>query len=120
MNKEEKEAIDILENQIADYVIGDFCVGKYCPQEDTCKNDDCPFEKAIDIVVNLINKQQKEIEELKNDKSFLLDDLEGCIAKDKIREKIKELEKECETEVLTTWLESKIEVLQELLGEENE
>lgn len=57
-----KQAIDTLQNCIADYVIGDFCVGKYCPQEDACKNDDCPFEKAIDIIINLIDKQQKEIE----------------------------------------------------------
>ena len=62
----EKEAIDVLENSIADYVIGDFCCGKYCPDEDMCKNDDCYYEKAIDIVLNLIQKQDTEINKLNN------------------------------------------------------
>lgn len=51
MSKE--EALDILVNQIADYVIGDFCCGKYCP-----------YEEAIDKVVDLIKSQEQEIQEL--------------------------------------------------------
>ena len=74
MNKEEKEAIDILENCIADYVIGDFCCGKYCPDEDMCKEKDCPYETAIEIVVNLIKKQEKEIKNLKDDISNMYDE----------------------------------------------
>lgn len=54
MNKE--EAIDILKNCIADYVIGDFCVGKFCPMEKECKDKECVFEQAIDIVSNYIEK----------------------------------------------------------------
>lgn len=65
MSEEEKEAIDILQNCIADYVIGDFCCGKYCPNEDMCKENDCPYETAIDKVVALIEKQQKELEQEK-------------------------------------------------------
>ena len=76
-------------------------------------------------------KLQKENEELKEEiklKSFI--DLEKYskldiisvlgkeyVSKDKIKDKIKELEKQCETELLTTWLEAKIDVLKELLGE---
>ena len=60
----DEEAIDILQNCIADYVIGDFCCGKYCPDEDMCKNDDCYYEKAIDTVINLINKQKKAIDRM--------------------------------------------------------
>ena len=50
----DKEAIDILQNCVADYVIGDFCVGKFCPMEEDCKDKDCPYEEAIDVVVNRI------------------------------------------------------------------
>ena len=46
-----EEAKDILANCIADYVIGDYCVGKYCPMEDECKDKDCPFQIAIDTVL---------------------------------------------------------------------
>ena len=82
MSEEEKQAIDTLQNCIADYVIGDFCVGQYCPQEDVCKNDDCPFEKAIDTVINLIEKQQKEIEEAKLNYKELKDYIKNnCIEK---------------------------------------
>ena len=63
MNKE--KAIDILANCIDDYVIGDFCVGKFCPMENECKDKECVFHLAIETVLNLIEKQQAEIEDLK-------------------------------------------------------
>ena len=57
-------------------------------------------EKAK-ILLNLIKKQQKEIEELKNDlkeeRNFnksALETLKECVHKDKIKEKIKKLETE--------------------------
>lgn len=65
MNKEEKEAIDILQNCIADYVIGDYC--EKCGDRLICedRNEDCYFQQAIDIVLNLIQKQDKIIESYK-------------------------------------------------------
>lgn len=53
-----EEAIDCLQNCIADYVIGDFCVGKYCPDEDMCKEKDCPYKEAIDIIVTAYEKEK--------------------------------------------------------------
>lgn len=61
----DKEAINILANCIDDYVIGDYCIGKHCIDENMCKDKDCPFHKAIQIVLNLIQTQQEEIERLK-------------------------------------------------------
>lgn len=62
MNKEEKEAIDILQNCIADYVIGEYC--EKCGDKLICedRNEDCYFQQAIDTVVNLIQKQEKIID----------------------------------------------------------
>lgn len=57
-----EEAKDILANCIADYVIGDYCVGKYCPMEDECKDKDCPFQVAIDTVINELEKKDKVID----------------------------------------------------------
>lgn len=93
MNKEEKEAIDILENCIADYVIGDFCCGKYCPDEDMCKEKDCPYETAIEIVVNLIQKQEKII----NDIKFITYNNKPHITQEKLIEYFKKgVDEECE------------------------
>ena len=63
---------------------------------------------SIEIILSLINKQQKEIEELKEDYQILKDDIEGhriayvdtpgfeekYISKDKIRELKEKVEKE--------------------------
>ena len=62
MTDEEKKAIDILINEIADIVISEYCTHcKICENEDT----ECYYTKIIDIVYNLVQKQSKEIEELK-------------------------------------------------------
>ena len=62
LSDEEKKAIDILINEIADVVVGEYCTHcKICENEDT----ECYYTKAIDTVYKLILKQQKEIEELK-------------------------------------------------------
>ena len=54
---------------------------------------------AIDVVLNLIEKQSKEIEKLKENNGYHLGFIDGGIAKryeyqDKIKAKIEELEKE--------------------------
>jgi hypothetical protein len=101
-SKEAEEAIDILQNCIADYVIGDFCVGKYCPMENECIDKDCPFNTAIDKVVAYISELEKENEKYKNfklhisgmrsGKQLLTRYINDSVLKDKIRDKIKELE----------------------------
>ena len=121
MTDEEKKAIDILINEIADIVISEYCTHcKICENEDT----ECYYTKVIDIVYNLVQKQSKEIEELKkykegykllslveeqqhkieklinaNDnlkKTKRIKNMEyvnqNYVSKDKIKEKIKELE----------------------------
>lgn len=88
--KEIDEAIDMLQNCIADYVIGDFCVGKYCPMENECKDKDCPFNTAIDKVVEYI----EELEKYKRKHSIVK---RHYVSKDEIRDKIKELEKQTST-----------------------
>lgn len=89
MSKEEKQAIAYL---------------KFYIERDVMYEN--KHYEQIKILLNLIEKQQKEIEELKKPK-FIMNFETGTItqidnnfiAKDKIREKIKELEKE-KTEVI--------------------
>lgn len=85
-NKEVEEAIDTLQNCIADYVIGDFCVGEYCPMENECKDKDCPFNTAIDKVIAYISELEETCK--KQEHRIIEDD----IPKQMIRDKIKELE----------------------------
>lgn len=89
-SKEVEEAIDTLQNCIADYVIGDFCVGKYCPMENECKDKDCPFNIAIDKVVVYISELEEENQKQRGQLNSAFDN--GFIHKEKIRDKIKELE----------------------------
>lgn len=63
-----EEAIDILENIIADEVIGTYCVeiqkeGVNCSKN--CEDKDCYLSEAISTIVNYIDKLQKENKELK-------------------------------------------------------
>ena len=75
MNKEEKEAIELLKQP------PDFSLSYY------------KREHAIDIVLNLIEKQQKEIKELQDTlkctQNSWYKEIENSVRKDKIREKIK-------------------------------
>ena len=86
------------------------------------------LEESIDTLLNLIDKQQKEIEELKKDKKALVDNyskvLSSFISKEKIKAKIKKEEKYQETtkklfpDSLNYHVqEYAIEVLKELLEE---
>ena len=126
MNKE--EAIDILKNCIADYVIGDFCVGKFCPMEKECKDKECVFEQAINIVSNYIEELEKRLKEKENivkksrleaQKYFdMLMEVEygrDTIPKQKIRDKIEELKEIADEDNKEEFI--KIDVLKELLGE---
>lgn len=56
-----EEARDILANCIDDYVISSYC-NNTCDEEVDCKNEDCIFHQAIEVVLNHITKQEKMIE----------------------------------------------------------
>lgn len=83
-------------------------------------------QKYITTLLNLIQKQQKEIEELKNKiakRQWVKVKENGeveplfYISKDKIRDKIKELEKEKDLYFEKQIMQGKIDLLKELLEE---
>ena len=104
MSKEEQEAIDILKRTIKN--------SNYCDSIGTGQ---------IEIVLNYIDKLQKELkEEIKDlikENHKHIDYIANMKKKheDKIRTKIKELERCCSNEPII--IEYQIEVLRELLGE---
>ena len=55
-----EQAIDILKNSIADYVIGEYC--EKCADNKICddRNEDCYFQQAIDIVVTAYEKEKNK------------------------------------------------------------
>lgn len=59
-----EQAIDILKNSIADYVIGEYC--EKCADNKICddRNEDCYYQQAIDIVVTAYEKEKEKKEEL--------------------------------------------------------
>ena len=71
----EEEAIDILKNSIADYVVADYC--EKCADNKICedRNEDWYYIQAIDIVLNLIQKQGTEINKLKQENEQLKSEL---------------------------------------------
>ena len=82
-SKEVSEAIDMLKNGIADYVLGFYCTeekedkklcNNYCEEN----NEDCIYNQVIDTVTNYIEKLEFKYQ----------------ARKDKYETKIKELEKE--------------------------
>lgn len=58
-----REAIDVLQNSVADYVIGEYC--EKCGDRLICedKNEDCYFQQAIDKIVS----EYKRLDEENND-----------------------------------------------------
>lgn len=68
-----EEARDILANCIDDYVISSYC-NNTCDEEVDCKNEDCIFHQAIEVVLNHLTKQEKTLDYLiKN--YFAIDDI---------------------------------------------
>jgi hypothetical protein len=55
-----EEARDILANCIDDYVIAEYCSS--CDDKESCKDDDCIFHQAIEVVLNHLTKQDKMID----------------------------------------------------------
>lgn len=120
MTEEEKNAINFLQKLEFDEYEWWYFGEEYETREETEK----AFEKAQKIIINLIDKQQKEIEyykdELEKESSIWTKIEKGndYISKDKIREKIKDLKnnlksKEEQNEYFETL--AKIEILEELL-----
>jgi hypothetical protein len=101
--KEEKEAIKLLKQE------PDFSLSYY------------KREYAIDIVLKLVEKQQKEIEELQKDKKVLIKNYDKVlgtfISKDKIIEILNNTEKNIEEDRPSIVLENLILNIEELLGE---
>ena len=58
-----EQAIDILKNSIADYVIGEYC--EKCADNKICddRNEDCYFQQAIDTVVTAYEKEKEKNKE---------------------------------------------------------
>ena len=55
-----EQAIDILKNSIADYVIGEYC--EKCADNKICDDraEDCYFQQAIDTVVTAYEKEKEK------------------------------------------------------------
>lgn len=70
----EDEAVDILQNCIADYVIGEYC--EKCGDRLVCanKNEDCCFQQAIETILDLYQKEKEKNKKLqkRNDRQFRL------------------------------------------------
>lgn len=122
MNEEEKKAIHYFDNKIGDF---ELLYGKKITTQEN---------EYLKLLLNLINKQQKEIETLKESQFVLYGDdgnIVGCIrlgndvvSKDKIKEKIEELkeyiyetEKKTCGRCITIGEDKAIQILRELLGE---
>ena len=124
-----EEAIDVLKNSIADYVIGEYC--EKCADNKICddRNEDCYFQQAIDIIVTAYEKEKeknKTLEELLQGRLFelykyykdLASKYQGnCVSKDKIKAKVEELKQK---KYILSSKDSEIEILQSLLDEEEQ
>ena len=55
-----EQAIDILKNSIADYVIGEYC--EKCADNKICedRNEDCYYQQAIDMVLTAYEKEKEK------------------------------------------------------------
>lgn len=124
MSEEEKEAIEILK----EFKETGFHTLRYKYNKDRL---DCNvmIENTIETILNLIEKQQKEINELKEINADLvktrIEDFkelnriqqEDFISKDKIEDKIKDLEKEKDLYFEKQIIQGKIDFLKDLLEE---
>ena len=83
-----EEAIDILENVIADEVIGTYCIEiqKEVECSKNCENEDCFLQQAIDTVL-------KELDTLQMNYKLLEEKFDGS-AEEKVDKLTEELEKQ--------------------------
>lgn len=121
-----EQAIDILKNSIADYVIGEYC--EKCADNKICddRNEDCYYQQAIDTVITAYEKEKeknKELEVINAMQKYRIEviDERELICKEKIKEKIEELDEVLKgqlIEKIRVYFEAQKEVLQSLLEEE--
>lgn len=121
-----EEAIDILKNSVADYVIGEYC--EKCADNKICddRNEDCYYQQAIDIVIIAYEKEKEKNKKIENElKDITKKYMEAesvkfwynYIHKDKIRKMLQELEgRRNKQPVIGYW--SKKAMLEKLLKEE--
>ena len=66
-----EQAIDILKNSIADYVIGEYC--EKCADNKICDDraEDCYYQQAIDTVITAYEKEKEKNKSLEQENSFL-------------------------------------------------
>ena len=85
-----EEAIDILKNSIADYVIGEYC--EKCADNKICddRNEDCYYQQAIDIVVTAYEKEKEKNKSIVYNYEMVVDKLENSTSNDKIKAKIED------------------------------
>lgn len=79
-----EQAIDILKNSIADYVIGEYC--EKCADNKICddRNEDCYYQQAIDTVVTAYEKEKEKNKKLskQNEDMKALFNIQASIAKE--------------------------------------
>ena len=88
-----EQAIDILKNSIADYVIGEYC--EKCADNKICddRNEDCYYQQAIDTVITAYEKQKDKIKkaiDFINDENNFFEDGENWQNVLKIKEILEE------------------------------
>ena len=74
-----EQAIDILKNSIADYVIGEYC--EKCADNKICddRNEDCYYQQAIDTVVTAYEKEKEKNKEYTMKINNLISQIESAI-----------------------------------------
>lgn len=116
-----EEAIEILKNQIGDYVIANYC--KDCHNKVDCV-DDCNYLLSIYTVLQELEELQKENEKLKEIDLTIVHIKGVCDEKEhwrnKIKEKIEEIKQDKDNKYWFEFLEQRdientIEILEELL-----
>lgn len=62
----DEEAISIVRDEIADFVIGDYCATQKCPYRTSCLKSycECKFDLALDHFVKLIRRKNQRITDL--------------------------------------------------------
>lgn len=87
-----EEAIDILKNSVADYVIGEYC--EKCADNKICdeRNEDCYYQQAIDAVITAYEKEKEKNKELIKERATEIVYVDkNFVRKDKIKAKIEDI-----------------------------
>ena len=98
-----EEARDILANIIADEVIGTYCIEiqKTVDCSKNCENDDCLYIKAIETVLNELEKKDKVIDIM----AEYIEEFTGSCPNDMYDWQDIDCEKECEISMKKCWKE---------------